>query len=91
MRASSSGIAADHRANIECAPISLLSSLRLVVGVFESLLLLQPFKPAQQQTDVFRQLFLHDVAGCLAQGLADFVEEDQVGQLRVFWPGAQAD
>jgi hypothetical protein len=60
-------------------------------SVLESLLLLQPFKPAQQQTDVFRQLFSHDVAGRLTQRLTNFVEEDHVGQLRIFWPKANAD
>jgi hypothetical protein len=41
-------------------------------------------KPAQQQTDVFGQLFLHNVACRLTQGLANFVEEDRVGSCGYF-------
>jgi hypothetical protein len=80
-----------HGRNVLSVRLSSLSSFRRVVGIFESLHLLQPFKPAQQQTDVFWQLFLHDVARYMTQGLANLLEEDQVRQLRVFWPKAHAD
>jgi hypothetical protein len=73
------------------APTGRVLRFRGVAGAFKSLLPLDALEPAQQQANVFRQLFLHDVAGCLTQGLADFVEEDHVGQLWVFWPKAHAD
>ena len=49
------------------ADYSASTTLRLVIGAFKSPFLLQSFKPVQQQPNVFGQLFLENVAGCLTQ------------------------